>query len=145
MGPLIENPIELLEAAKKSAAYEEFLEKLIERGIEGVRKDYDEDSPKFKGSKEGFEACRGLYPHDLKKLLDAAQRYRQKAQATPYPKSPEDYWYWRCRELEIGWVCNCVSALLVNSGMRPIVEPTSNGTVNAYRILSEINQCTTQP
>lgn len=37
----------------------------------------------------------------------------------------DTYWFKRCYELEIGWVCNVVSALLVHQGRDPIVPVTA--------------------
>ena len=47
----------------------------------------------------------------------------------------EDYWRVRCREAEIEWVCNVVSAMLVNEKKSPIIPPTARGTITAGKIL----------
>ena len=38
------------------------------------------------------------------------------------------YWYARCFALEVEWVCNVVSAMLMNEGRPTIVTPTARGT-----------------
>lgn len=129
---MAETPIDILAAGENPPmSYADFIDKIIETGVAGAREHYGEHSEKFRGSKAGFEDCRGKVPIDLTKLL---KRVRQDAvEARLQGKS--DYWYWRCREAEVEWVCNCVSAVLVSSGNEPIVPPTYRGMAHAQRIL----------
>jgi hypothetical protein len=115
--------------------YDAFLTRVIDEGIEAVKKDYPGSTPakkmKREGSIEGFEACRGLKPDELKDLLHDASKTVQVA----YREQSDDYWRIRCREAEIEWVCNVMGAMMVAQGLRPIVPPTARGTMKAAAIL----------
>jgi hypothetical protein len=119
--------------------YEEFLERVIEQGIEGARRDYSrpEQELKLAGSVAGFEACRHQTPGQLKTLLHASAEFTCIARQA---KAVEDgaleyYWQTRCFEAEVEWVANVVSILLMHQGEEPIVPPTLNGLQQAMRIL----------
>jgi len=112
--------------------YQTFLERVIAEGIEGAEEDYAHDKLKREGSIEGFEACRGLQPDRLLELLGSASDATSEA----YCNQADDYWRIRCREAEIEWVCNVVSAMLVAQGIKPIVPPTARGTMKAASILN---------
>ena len=109
--------------------YPEFLHIVIETGIAGARADYSDpkDAAKLRGSLEGFELCRKQPPDLLILLLDAATQDTERAD----PK--DDYWFWRCRAVEIEWVCNVVSAALRVS-LKPHL-PTVRAVLHASRIL----------
>jgi hypothetical protein len=110
----------------------EFIETVISRGIAAAKKDYDkpEQSDKLKGSLEGFELCRGKNPKQLEELLAAARNDTIEA----HRNQATDYWVIRCREVEIEWVCNVVSAVLANQGFQPIVATTARGVLMANDI-----------
>lgn len=110
----------------------EFIEEVIRTGIEGAKESYGDDPEKLAGSIAGFEACRGKTPEEIAKLLGVAAVNTRRAYAEDLP----DYWRHRCFEAEIHWVCNCLSAVLVNEGIAPIVEPTARAVMHANRILS---------
>ncbi len=63
-------------------------------------------------------------------LLDANERAHQ-AMREDDPR----YWYWRCRALEIGWVANVLSNILVANGMLPIGDMTAHGRLKAAEII----------
>ena len=113
--------------------YQEFLTQVVEQGIEGARKDYNHDSDKFKGAIQGFEACRGKSPTELAELLNAARTSQQDA----FQRQDEHYWYFRCYEAEVEWTCNCVSAMLANEGLPPIILTTARGMMQAARIIGQ--------
>lgn len=113
------------------------LERTIDDGIDAARRDYTEprDAERLEGSVAGFEACRGRTPEQLAVLLTEARRETQAAyRADPDPAATR-YWYWRCRELEVEWVCNVVSAVLANEGLPTIVPPTARGVMKAAEIV----------
>ena len=115
--------------------YDEFLTRVIDEGIEAVKEDYKGESPakrlKREGSVRGFEECRGKTPDELSILrVDANQRTQQ-----AYRDQTQDYSYWRCREAEVEWVCNVVSAAMENSGVRGIIPVTALGLRKAAAIL----------
>lgn len=110
--------------------YNEFLEKIINEGIEAAKRDY-KDELKKDGSVCGFEICRGKNPIQLKKELERATEEQQKA----YMNRDERYWWYRCFQAEVEWVCNVVSASLYNQGMPVIITPTARGMMQAAKIL----------
>lgn len=117
--------------------YREFLTRVIDEGIEAAKQDYKGDSPeqiqRREGSIQGFEECRERLPGSLYLLLDESK----KKAFEKHGKQAEDYWYWHCRAAEVEWVCNVVSALLVNEGCLPIAQnlPTARGAMKASEIV----------
>lgn len=114
-------------------AYDEYLTRVIDEGIEAARESYKDpkDALKLRGSIEGFEACRGKNPEQLAQLLSEARRTTLNARTD----KEDDYWRTRCAELEIEWVCNCVSAVLYNEGLPVIITPTARGMMKAASIV----------
>jgi hypothetical protein len=113
--------------------YEEFLDQLINKGIDGVEKHYpnEEQSHKREGSIAGFEACRGKNPVQLKQLLIEAGEERETARQ----RRAKDYWHYRYKEVQIEFVCNAVSVCLVNQGQTPIIPPTARGMMAAANVV----------
>jgi len=117
--------------------YQTFLSRVIDDGIVAVEKDYAGDSPakslKREGAIKGFEECRGKTPEELVELKTQTGAKVNEA----YRDQAEDYWYWRCRDAEVEWVCNVVSAMLVNEGRKTLLPylPTANGAMKAASIL----------
>ena len=112
--------------------YALFLERVVDEGIEAAEESYANDTLKREGAVEGFEACRGLNPEELLELLQDAHKAMTKA----YGEQVDDYWRIHCRDAEIEWVCNVVSAMLVNQKVQPIVPPTARGLMKAASILN---------
>lgn len=112
--------------------YATFLTAVIDEGIMAARRDYlrPDQEEKLRGSIAGFEACRGLSPLELSDLLDASKTSSEDAR-----RSRGDFWWYRCYELEVKWVCNVVSAMLHNEGKPMIVNPTARGSMTAANIL----------
>jgi hypothetical protein len=111
--------------------YEELVAETIRGGIGAAMRDYPADSLQLKGAIAGFEACRGKEPAELAIMLgDARDRTLQAMEARV-----ADYWYHRCYEAEIEWVCNVVSAVLRNHGLPTIVTPTMRGVMRAAEIV----------
>lgn len=115
----------------------EFMERIINDGIAAVKVDYSElkDKEKLDGSISGFEKCRGKNPTELLLLL----RNAQKATHDMGLKQGKSYWFVRCEELEIEWVCNCMSVVLLYEGLAPLVNPTARGAMKAAYILGAEN------
>lgn len=114
--------------------HDEFVNRLADDGIASVRRD---DSLKAKprrlaGSVAGFEACRGKSPEELLVLLGQADRDTDAHRGS---KDVESYWAARYYAIQIEWVLNCVSAVMLNQGQRPIVPPTARGMLRAAQIL----------
>lgn len=113
--------------------YNDALTKIIDIGIEAAKRDYARQVQvqKRNGSLQGFGECCGLSVEGLAALLgnaDARADIARRDQAA-------DYWYWRCRQAEIEWVCNVISAMLMNEGLPVIIQPTARGLLMADRIL----------
>ena len=125
-------------------SYEEFLNRIIDDGIEAAKTDYCRPSQqnKLEGSIAGFEACRkktagqchvegvvvalaDLLAEARKATLDAHMRREES----------EEYWRIRCYEAEVEWVCNCVSAVLINENRPCIIPPTARGVMKAAEIV----------
>lgn len=112
---------------------QQFLRQTIHLGIEAACKDYAEPDKalKLEGALKGFYECLDQTPAEIAQLLfHAGNDTHNKARA----QAP-DYWYWRCREAEIEWVANVLSAFLMNDGLPPIMTPTYRGVMMAARIL----------
>ena len=119
--------------------YEGFLNQVIDEGIAGAKEDYckPEDADKLKGSLLGFEECRGKDVIELTVLLDGAR----KKTIEKHRDSAPDYWYWRCREGEIEWVVNVVSALMLATKRTPIINPTARGYMKMAEIIRKDEGC----
>jgi hypothetical protein len=107
--------------------YAKLLHEIIERGIEGAKKDYAEKPNKLEGAVAGFEACRQRTPEQLHDLLKRAEGATWQARQSHYDGklSIDEYWKLRCYEAEVEWVCNCISVALANQGEKPIIPPTA--------------------
>jgi len=115
--------------------YFEFLDKVINEGITSATLDYTEESEKEKldGSVAGFNACRKKTPEEL---ILVWQEANNKANES-FLDEMNNYWYYNCFKLEVEWVCNVVSALLINEGHKPLFSwlPTANGCNKAAKIV----------
>jgi hypothetical protein len=114
--------------------YQVFLNKVIDDGIEAARRDYaaPEAARKLKGSIAGFEACRSKPPGEIAALLI---KVHSEAMALWGGNDHDAYWEARCKEAEIEWVANVVSAALQANGQPEIVAPTCRGVMKAAEIL----------
>ena len=106
---------------------------IIDDGIEAAKLDYSKlkDDLKRRGAIQGFEECRGRTPTEIAVLLEEANESVRRAMRDQAP----DYWYWRCREAEIEWVANVISAILHAQGQPGIVPPTARGMFKAAEII----------
>ncbi len=111
--------------------YLTILDKIIDRGIEGAKKDYAGKTDKCDGAVAGFEACRNKTPHEILALLSIAQKESTAARN----EHRQNYWYFRCYEAEVEWVLNCVSVLLYNQGQKPLIPPTARAYMNVASIV----------
>jgi len=116
--------------------YEVFLEQVISKGIDACCQSYKADPLKRSGAVAGFEACRGKTPEQLKLTLAAASEKREAARWDENKR----YWFFRCFEAEVEWVCNVVSAMLYNQGLPVIITPTYRGVIQAAAIVGVAHQ-----
>jgi len=118
--------------------YNDFLNRVINEGIEAATADYKEERQKshLEGSISGFEACRNKSPLELFEVWKESQEYVQKSFFDR--DDPDKYWWFRCYQLEVEWVCNVVSVVLLNEGKPPILSwlPTCNGMSKAASIIN---------
>jgi hypothetical protein len=112
-----------------------FLTRIIDDGIRAARRDYAHKPDRLRGALAGFEACRGKTPEEIANLLAAARTATRDAQLVPQRDSTISYWEIRCREAEIEWVANCLSAALAGIGLRTIITPTARGYMKAAEVL----------
>jgi hypothetical protein len=112
----------------------EALNCVIDDGINAASLDYNKPSQKNKldGSIRGFEDCRNKNPIELKQLLIEANETSKNKML----KNAHDYWYWRCRTIEIEWVCNVMSCIL-DANKQPIIANvmTARGMIKAADII----------
>ena len=109
------------------------LNHIIDDGIEAARGDYRKPADKLKldGSIQGFEDCRNKSPAEIKDLLvKASQAANEK-----HRDRADDYWYWRCRVLEVEWVANVLSHILVTNSYPAISMMTARGGLKAAEII----------
>lgn len=114
--------------------YSEFLNEVIDKGIAAAKEDYKDGKQNYlEGSIAGFEACRDKSPEELREIYFETHGYINQAYG-----DAEKYWWFRCYQLEVEWVCNCVSAILLNMDKPPILSwlPTCNGMQLASKILN---------
>jgi hypothetical protein len=109
------------------------LHAVIDDGIEAARHDYAKprDTLKREGAIAGFEECRNKTPAQIAALLVEANERARQAMQEEDPR----YWFWRCRALEIEWVANVLSNILVAHGTLPIATMTARGRLKAAEIL----------
>lgn len=113
--------------------YVEALDQVIDDGIEAARQSYSKprDKLKLEGSIQGFKECRNRTPVELKSLLADAGRKMVEG----YREGSEQYWFWRCRQAEVEWVCNVMSHILIAQGLRPFGIMTARGGIKAAEII----------
>jgi len=122
--------------------YNDFLAQVIREGIMAAAMEYNQPAQvhKLQGSLEGFESCYEKPPEELGVELllanEAADRFFwNRDDATDKEENLQQYWRFRCKALEIEYVCNVVSAMLMNEGLPTIIQPTSRGVRRAAEII----------
>ncbi len=118
--------------------YDKFLTQLIDDAIVAAKKSYTGfRTDKLEGSIAGLEACRNKSPDELLDIYIGLSGYV----ADVFKNVSENYWWFRCYQAEVEWVCNVVSAALINIGMVSILPhlPTIKGTLKAAQILGVQN------
>lgn len=117
--------------SEAGVSLEVLMEKIIDRGIEAAKLDYKSDPIKLAGAINGFEACRGKAPL---KLIPIWQFSNKKA-FYAREKESKNYWFWRCRAMEIDWVLNNVACFLGANGVPFPWQTTVRGYLNVSKIL----------
>ena len=106
---------------------------IIDDGIEAARADYTRPDQGLwlEGSIAGFEECRGKTPPEIADLILAARLRADQAMRDEDAR----YWYWRCRSLEIEWVANVLSNIMMAQGWPAIGIATYRGLMKAAEII----------
>ncbi len=128
--------------------YPEFLKQVIEKGIAGAKADFvsEKDKERLQGSIDGFNACTDKLPDELIELyIQSGKRANQaEIDSHDYDKpegyhtfalEPEHgYWYYRQFQLEVEWVCNCVSVVMQHQGFPPLLShlPTISARITVF-------------
>lgn len=118
--------------------YGSFLKRVIDEGIAAATEDYTKNpdpafnSDRLEGSIAGFNACRDKLPHELVEVYKEATEYAHQA----FCDRSEKYWWFRCYQIEIEWVCNVVSAGMKMQLLSHL--PTYRGVMKASNILGMI-------
>ncbi len=114
--------------------YTDFLETIINRGIIIAKENFVDECHKeyLDGSITGLEACRDCSPQELYELYNIIFKYTNES------LGESNYWFFKSYEIEIEWVMNCVSALLINQGKYPLLShlPTARGYITAVKVLN---------
>lgn len=114
---------------------DKFTTAVIEAGLLSIEDDpqLQRHPKRMQGSREGFEACRGKDPEALAALLEQANAASEHARGVR--GDIEDYWRVRYFALQVEWVCNTVSAMLMSEDLPVIVPVTARGAIHAAKIL----------
>lgn len=120
----------------------EFIAEIVKDGIEAAGRDYSRPDATGRamrsGAVDGFKACLGKTPDELRALLASERKKTESLRRGTSPSSTEDaahYWYQRCKEAEIEWVCGCVSVVLNEQGGEPISGMTARQVLHSARVL----------
>lgn len=114
--------------------YADFVNRIVNDGIRAASESYKKSPEKKKGAVEGFEACRGKSPKELRELLS---RSMQEAKDAYWGQDSDLYWEKTCFAAEVEWTCNCVSVFLMTGSEPPIVAPTARGAMKAAEVLGQ--------
>jgi len=110
--------------------FDAFVNRIIDEGISAARESYRDRPVHLEGAVAGFECCRGRDVPGLRAALQVAREEKTAARLRTDPK----YWMYACFAAEVEWVCNCVSAALLNQGLPTIVTPTARGFMKAAAV-----------
>lgn len=113
---------------------EEFIALVIEDGIKSAKEEFVDpnESESLQGALLGYERCRGKNPEEFRLLLAESRDASYKAEQ----EKAIDYWFIRSQELEIEWVCNCLSVVMGNRRLQPIMQPTVSAALKAKEIIA---------
>jgi hypothetical protein len=135
----------------KSSAitYEQLLTRVIDDGIAAAKQSYAEQPDKLRGALEGFEACRGQSPAQLVALYKNSELETDRIRRLLVHQAPAaktalvlkdeiNYWRFRCRTLEIEWVCNVISVGLQLQDFPPLLphQPTARAAFKYAEIVN---------
>jgi hypothetical protein len=118
---------------------QEFIEIIVVDGIVAVTEDYSSEDEKHKleGAIEGFNLCKGKNPEQILEEWKKTSDERNIAHRNDVGE--KEYWKIACKNAEIEWVLNCISAVLMNEGVRPLLSwhPTARAVMKASEVLGE--------
>ena len=116
------------------------LDAVIRRGITAARESYKDAPHKLEGSVAGFRACQNKIPEELDRILTQAHQKTVDARHKSNDGiiTSSEYWKTRCYEAEVEWVCNCVSVMLLNQGVKSPFPKHIGPTARAAILVSKI-------
>lgn len=115
--------------------YKQFLDIIIDDAITAAKETYKHDANKRDGAISGLTACRDRDPLELREVYQETKEYVDKFMFGH--KEPKTYWWYRCYQSEVEWVCNVASAALKEfMNLEPILPnmPTIRGYLKAADI-----------
>lgn len=106
---------------------------VIDDGIESLRVQCagHADRMRFEGGRDGFEACRGKEPWEIREILAAATARRLAA----HEEGDPEYLRIRWHEAQVEMVAAVMSAALVQHGLPPIVSVTARSVIRYAEIV----------
>jgi hypothetical protein len=117
--------------------YTEFLARIVVEGVEGLERvaAVDDASPSTAGAVAAYDACVECdSPPELGILLAFARNKHIDLIMAPVPNAYECLFAQGFADT-VAWVCNCVSALLLNEGYPALIPPTSRGIMKCSELL----------
>lgn len=117
--------------------YREFVVRIITEGVEACERAAFEEpsSPRVAGALSGLEACLGCQSAPELGVLLAFARNKQTAVVREPVPDADQCVFAQGFTHEVEWICNCVSALLLNEGLQPLITPTSRGIMKCSELL----------
>lgn len=108
--------------------FSQFQERIIDDAIAAAHAAYQE--PRRSGFIAGVESCRNKGFADLADELVAANTAAHAATEAKHPREEDALAY----RAGVEWVCDCMSVIMKNQGMKPIVEPSKQAWVKAVSL-----------
>lgn len=116
--------------------YFDFLDKVIADCETSANTHYSSSPSELESALNALKTCKAKTPGELKDIYESAVSASREAR---FEKSSK-YTEIRCHEIEVEFICDAVSAILVNSGEEPILgKPTKKGFAKAHSVVKFLN------
>ena len=113
----------------------QFINEVVKDGLESIRTNshtHFDHKDRKEGAIAGFEACMDIETVEmLREVLYAATEKQQEA----FKTKSDDYWWFRYFTLQVEWVANCLSVLLMQQKKNVIVLPTQSAAMKASEVV----------
>ncbi len=112
--------------------YAEFVVWIVQDGVTAAQRDYA--AVRLAGALAGFDA---VLDCDTPPELGALLAFARNKQIALLDEAPDDdaRIFAQTFVAEVEWVCNCVSAFLLNEGSQPLIKPSSRGILKCAELL----------